>query len=170
MPFSKQEWSGSEGALRTQKSADIAGGCFLSLLGLVTLLAATEIKGELEERLPPRTLPYILGATVLIAGVALAFKAWRSTFEGPAIRWPNRAGAKRILVVLVSLALYIALMNPLGMPISTALYVAFSVWYLRRGRHRVLVAVITGVISGVVVLYLFIHFLELSFPVGPLQR
>jgi len=73
-------------------------------------------------------------------------------------------------VVLVSLALYIALMNPLGMPISTALYIAFSVWYLRRGRHRVLVAVITGVISGVVVLYLFIHFLELSFPVGPLQR
>ena len=156
--------------MKTQRSADIAGGCFLALLGLVTLFAATKIKGGLEERLPPRTLPYVLGATVLIAGAALVFKAWRSTSEGPVIKWPNRVGAKRILVVLVSLALYIALMNPLGMPISTALYIAFSVWYLRRGRHRVLVAVTTGVISGVVVLYLFIHFLELSFPVGPLQR
>jgi len=156
--------------VKTQRASDIAGGCFLCLLGLVTLFAATKIKGGLEERLPPRTLPYVLGATVLIAGAALVFKAWRSTSEGPVIKWPNRVGAKRILVVLVSLALYIALMNPLGMPISTALYIAFSVWYLRRGRHRVLVAVITGVISGVVVLYLFIHFLELSFPVGPLQR
>ena len=156
--------------MKTQRSADIAGGCFLALLGLVTLFAATRIKGGLEERLPPRTLPYVLGATVLIAGAALVFKAWRSTPESQAIKWPNRVGAKRILVVLVSLALYIALMNPLGMPISTALYIAFSVWYLRRGRHRVLVAVTTGVISGVVVLYLFIHFLELSFPVGPLQR
>ena len=156
--------------MKTQRASDIAGGCFLSLLGLVTLFAATKIKGGLEERLPPRTLPYVLGATVLIAGAALVFKAWRSTSEGPVIKWPNRVGAKRILVVLVSLALYIALMNPLGMPISTALYIAFSVWYLRRGRHRVLVAVITGVISGIVVLYLFIHFLELSFPVGPLQR
>ena len=156
--------------MKTQRSADIAGGCFLALLGLVTLFAATKIKGGLEERLPPRTLPYVLGATVLIAGAALVFKAWRSSPESQTIKWPNRVGAKRILVVLVSLALYIALMNPLGMPISTALYIAFSVWYLRRGRHRVLVAVTTGVISGVVVLYLFIHFLELSFPVGPLQR
>ncbi len=75
--------------MKTQKSADIAGGCFLALLGLVTLLASTKIKGGLEERLPPRTLPYIIGSLILISGIILAFRSWRFRGEDPVIKWPE---------------------------------------------------------------------------------
>ena len=72
-------------------------------------------------------------------------------------------------MTLVSLAVYLALIEPIGMPIATTIYIAFSVWYLRKGRRRVFWAAATGLISGAVVFFLFMQFLELSFPAGILQ-
>ncbi len=155
--------------MRTQKSADVASGCFIAFLGIVVIFAATKITGGMEERLPPRTLPYILGFTILLAGILLAIRAWRFKGENPAIKWPDRTGMVRVITLLFSLAVYIALIDPLGMPIATFLYVAFSVWYLWIGRRRIIYALITGVLSGAVVYYVFIQFLELSFPLGLLQ-
>jgi hypothetical protein len=152
--------------MKTQRSADIASGLFLVFFGLVVLYAATSITGGMEERLPPRTLPYFLGATVLLAGLLLAIRSWRFQGKDPAIKWPDRKGSIRVLVTFVSLILYAYLINLLGMPLATAMFVAFLVWYLWLGRHRVLYALLTGVISGVVVFYLFMQFLELSFPAG----
>lgn len=151
--------------MKTQRSADIMGGCFLAFIGLVTILAATQIRGGMEERLPPRTLPYVIGATLLISGSILAVRSWRFRGQDPVIGWPDRAGIIRILVTLASLLIYIALFDPLGLPLSTFLYVSFLVWYL--GRYRILHALLTGLLSGAVSYGLFIYLLELSFPVGP---
>ncbi len=151
--------------MKTQRSADIAGGCFLAVLGLVTLFAATKIKGGLEERLPPRTLPYVIGFLILISGVILAIRSWRFRGETLAIKWPDRAATFRILVTLISLLLYIALMGLLGLPLSTFLFVSFLIWYL--GRYRISYAVFIGFLSGLISYLLFIYLLELSFPVGP---
>jgi putative tricarboxylic transport membrane protein len=154
--------------VKTQRSADIAAGCFLSILGLIVVFAAMGIKGGMDERLPPRTLPYVLGGTMIGAGVVLAFKTWRLRGKETFINWPDRAGAKRVLVTLVSLAIYIALIGLLGLPIVTLLFVSFLVWYL--GRYRIIYSAMIGLISAAVVYFLFILFLELSFPVGPLAR
>ena len=152
--------------MKTQRSADIASGLFLACLGLVVLYAATSITGGMEERLPPRTLPYFLGTTVLLAGLLLSIKSWRYRGPDTAIKWPSRKGFIRVLVAFVSLAFYTCAINLIGMPLATALFVAFLVWYLWRRKRRVFYALLTGVISGVVVFYVFIRFLELSFPTG----
>ncbi len=154
--------------MRTQRKADIVAGCFIALLGAVVIIAASQIKGDVEERLPPRTLPYVVGFMTLAGGVALTVKSWRFRGEDPVIKWPARDGAVRIIVNLVSLAAYAVLMEPLGMPIATALYIAFSVWYL--DRKRLITAVASGIVSAVVVYYVFIKLLELSFPLGLLER
>lgn len=156
--------------IKTQRSADIASGLFCVVFGLVVLYAATKITGGMEERLPPRTLPYFLGAAMVVSGILLTIKSWRYRGPDPAIKWPDRAGTVRVLVNLVSLALYIFLIDLIGMPLSTTLFVGFLVWYLRQGRHRLLYGLVTGVLSGLVVHYLFIRLLELSFPVGFLSR
>lgn len=155
--------------MKTTKSADITSGCLAVVLGAVVLYAATGITGGMEERLPPRTLPYILGAAILMAGMLLVIRSWRFRGENPPIKWPDRTGAIRVVVILASLAVYIILIDILGMPISTFLYVSFTVWYLWIGRHGMLFAVTTGFLSAAVVMYLFIQFLELSFPLGPFQ-
>ena len=154
--------------MKTQRSADIAAGCFLSILGLVVVLTAMGIKGGMDERLPPRTLPYVLGGTMIGAGALLAFKTWRLRGKETFINWPDKAGARRVLVTLVSLAIYIALIGLLGLPIDTLLFVSFLVWYL--GRYRIITSAMIGLVSAAVVYFLFILFLELSFPVGPLAR
>jgi hypothetical protein len=73
----------------------------------------------------------------------------------------------RILVTLISLIFYIGLVTPLGLPLSTFLYVSFSVWYL--GTYRILYALLIGFVSGAISWLLFIYLLELSFPMGPFQ-
>jgi hypothetical protein len=155
--------------MRTQRSADIASGIFLAALGVVVLIAARQITGGMEERLPPRTLPYVMGFTILIPGLLLSFRAWRFKGEDPKIHWPDRTGARHVIVILVAMAVYVALITLLGMPISTGLFIAFTVWYLWTGLRGLVYGLITGILSGAVVYYLFIRFLELSFPVGFFQ-
>jgi hypothetical protein len=156
---------GVEDCLKTQRSADIAGGCFLAFLGLVTLFAASRITGGLEERLPPRTLPYTVGVIILACGVLLAIRSWRFRGEDPVIKWPDWRGVIRVLITLVSVGVYLALMDPLGLPLSTFLYVFFTVWYL--GKYRLWYPLLIGLLSGAISYVVFIYLLELSFPVGP---
>jgi hypothetical protein len=104
----------------------------------------------------------------LAGGAGLAAKSWRSGGQDLQIKWPDRSGAIRIAVNLLLLALFIALIEPLGMPVVTALYVAVTIWYIDRKRY--VAALFTGAGSGVIVYYLFIRLLELQFPLGFLQR
>jgi hypothetical protein len=152
----------------SQRKADIVSGGVVALLGAVVIVAASQIRGDVEERLPPRTLPYIVGFMTFAGGLALAVKSYRFRGEDPQVQWPERDGWVRIGVNLLLLALYTALMDPLGMPITTGLYVAGAIWYM--DRTRVLAAPLTGAGSAVVVYYLFIRLLGLSFPLGPLAR
>lgn len=152
----------------SQRKGDIVAGCFIALLGAVILVAASQIRGDVEERLPPRTLPYAVGFMTMAGGIGLGVKSWRFRGQDPGIHWPDRGGALRIAVNLLLLALFIALMAPLGMPIATALYVAFSIWYI--DRKRILAALLTGAGAAAAVYYLFIRLLELPFPLGLLER
>lgn len=154
--------------MRTQRAADIASGAFLSLLGLVVVLAALKIAGSPDVRMQPRTLPLILGCIILVSGPILAARGWRFRGEDRGVRWPDRAGAARVLVTLASLTGYLLLMDPLGLPLSTVPFVAFLVWYL--GGYRAVWAAALGLASGATVYVVFIRLLELSFPVGPLGR
>jgi putative tricarboxylic transport membrane protein len=154
--------------LRSQRKGDIVAGGVIALLGAVVILAASQIRGDVEERLPPRTLPYVVGFMTFAGGVALAVKSYRFRGEDPQIEWPEKGGWVRIGVNLLLLALFAALMDPLGMPIATALYVAAAIWYM--DRSRILAALLASAGSAVVVYYLFIKLLGLTFPLGPLAR
>ena len=154
--------------MRSQRKCDLVAGAFIALLGAVVILAASQIRGDVEERLPPRTLPYAVGIMTFAGGVGLAVKSYRFHGEAPEIQWPEKDGWVRIGVNLLLLALFAALMDPLGMPITTGLYVAGAIWYM--DRKRILGALLTGVGSAVVVYYLFIRLLELTFPLGPLGQ
>lgn len=152
--------------MRTQRSADIKVGCFITLLGIFVIYAATMIRGGAAHSLPPRTFPMVVGFLLFFCGIGLAFKSWRLKGMDLVIKWPDREGIRTIAVILAGLAFFIALMNPLGLPLVTFLYVTFSIWYLKRSKW--LMAIVIGLITGVVSYYLFIRLLALSFPEGSL--
>ena len=155
---------GSEVVVKTLRPADIAVGCFLALLGLFIVYASSMIREGVERALSPRTIPSAVGYLILVCGIGLAVKSWRFRGEDPKINWPDREGAKIILVSLLFLALYTVLMNPLGLPLSTFLYVTISILYLKPSKW--ITAIIIGLIFGMVSYYVFIHLLKLSFPMG----
>ncbi len=154
--------------MRTLRTADIVSGFALVMLGAATLVAAMQITGGMgmEDRLPPRTLPVLVGSGVLIGGLLLMWQAWR--YRGPVVpvAWPSRSGMLRNLVTMGSLIAYVALLEFVGTLIATALFVAGLIWYLRRGGPVSALAI--GLISGLTLHYLFIRYLELSLPLGPL--
>jgi hypothetical protein len=154
--------------MKSQRAGDILCGAFLSLLGAFVVWAALQIKGAPDMRMHPRTLPLILGWTVGIAGGVLAFHAWR--YRGPArmVPWPDRAGTLRVLTTLATLAAFLFLVEPLGMPLGSGLLVSILVWYL--GGYRPIYAGLLGLATGGTIWLVFIHLLQLSFPIGPLGR
>ncbi len=154
--------------MRTQRSADLVSGSALALLGAVVLAASTQITGGMgmEDRLPPRTLPYLVGGAVLLGGLALAWEAWR--YRGPemSVNWPTRSGMLRNVVTMTALVAYVALLEVVGTFIATTLFVAGLIWFLRRG--GLVSAIIIGILSGATLHFVFIRYLELSLPLGPL--
>jgi hypothetical protein len=150
--------------VKTQKSADITAGFILGLFGLLILYGSTTIRVGTEARLSPRTLPYMIGFLIFFCGLGLASKSWRYRGKDIKLTWPDRGGITTILVNLAALAFYIAVMNPLGLPLSTFLYVTFSIWYLNRSKW--VSAIVIGLIFGFISYFVFIRLLMLSFPEG----
>jgi putative tricarboxylic transport membrane protein len=144
--------------------ADIAVGCLVALLGVFVLVASTSISESVAHRLSPRTFPYVVGGLLVVCGVGLAVKSWSIRGEDFAIAWPDAAGVRTIAITLVILTGYIALLNWLGLPLATFLYVTLATWYLNRAKW--LTATMIGLITGVISYAVFIRLLGLSFPAG----
>jgi len=157
-------FSYSEVVVKTLRSADIATGLLLAMLGLLALWASSSIVTTMEHRLSPRALPYAVAFLILFCGIGIAIKAWRFRGPDPEIKWPDRAGINIIIVSLASIGFYNAFMNLLGLPLATFFYITFSIWYLNRAKW--LTALVTGLICGISSYYVFIRLLGLSFPEG----
>jgi len=154
--------------MRSHRKCDVVAGSVIALLGAVVVYAASQIKGDIDERLPPRTLPYIVGIVLLFSGAALSFKSLRATGPDADVGWPERDGWIRIGVNFLLLLLFVALINVIGMPLATFVYVAATIRYL--DRKRTVGAIIAGACSSLVVYFLFMKFLELPFPMGFLEK
>lgn len=150
--------------MKTQRAADIAVGCLVALLGIFVLAASMSISMGGVHRLSPRTFPHVVGGVLVVCGIGLALKSWTIRGKDFAITWPDAEGVRTIAVSLALLAGYIALMNWLGLPLATFLYVALATWYLNRSKW--LTASVIGLITGVLSYYVFIQLLGLSFPAG----
>jgi putative tricarboxylic transport membrane protein len=144
--------------------ADIAVGGLVALFGLFVLISSTWISEAGVHRLSPRTFPYVVGLLLVACGIGLAVKSWTLREEGPVIAWPDGTGVRTIAVSLGLVAGYIALMNLLGLPLATFLYLTLSIWYLDRSKW--VMALVIGLTTGAISYALFIRLLGLSFPAG----
>ena len=149
--------------MTTQRSADIVTGAFLALVGAVVIVAALDLKSTFGERLPPRTLPLTLGFTTLIAGALLSLRAYWYRGEELYVEWPDKEGWFRLLVTFVSLTVYLALIEPLGIAVASFLFSTSLIWYLDR---RFVRSICVGAAVALVIQFVFVRILQLSFPAG----
>jgi putative tricarboxylic transport membrane protein len=153
-----------EAAVKTQRTADIAAGCFIAVFGVFVLFSSMGISVAGVHRLSPRTFPYVVGILLLLCGIGLAVRSSRLRGEDRAIPWPDGKGIQTIVVTLLGLAAYIAVMGRLGMPLATFLYIALYTWYLKPSRWWL--ALLIGLIVAVLTYTVFIRLLGLSLPAG----
>lgn len=148
--------------MRTLRSADIASGIFICLLGLTVSYAAICIPALMGERLPAKALPLLCGVLTAAGGLLLVIRAFLYKGEAIPVEWPHLEGWRHVGVTLLALIIYVAVINLLGLPVASMLFVAVLVPYLG-------MSVLAGVAAGVgsaVFIYLMIHYLSLSFPLG----
>ena len=153
--------------MRTLRSADMTAGTLFVGLGTATLVATRWIRGMAGESLNPRTLPSLVGWALVLIGVGIVASAWRYRGAPISIHWPDQRGRQRLWVTAVALIGYAGLIEPLGFPLITALFVAALAWYL--GHYRARTMLLLGAASGVIVYYVFMEFLGLNFPLGLLE-
>jgi putative tricarboxylic transport membrane protein len=153
--------------MRTLRTADLVTGALAIGVGLVTLLASRSIKAMAGESLDPRTLPMMVGCAMILAGTGIIYSGWRYRGAPVPVQWPDAHGLRRLVVTAVLLLLYVALIEPIGFPIVTAAFVATHSWYL--GRYRAWVTILGGLATGIVVYYVFMQLLELTFPLGVIE-
>ena len=150
--------------MKTQRAADIAMGCLVALLGIFVLVASMSISMGGVHRLSPRTFPHVVGGLLVVCGIGLALKSWSIRGKDFAIAWPDAEGVRTITVSLALLAGYIALLNWLGLPLATFLYVTLATGYLNRAKWMAATGI--GLIAGGIAYVVFIQLLGLSFPAG----
>jgi putative tricarboxylic transport membrane protein len=153
--------------MRTLRSADLMTGALTIISGIITLLASRSIKAMAGESLDPRTLPAIVGWAMVLCGAGIMHTGWRYHGDPVPVHWPARQGQRRLMATAALLLAYVVLIEPIGFPIVTAAFVAAHCWYL--GRYRPWVTILAGGATGVIVYYVFMEFLELTFPLGLLE-
>ena len=108
----------------------------------------------------------MIGLLLIVVGALAAVTAWRSPPRALA-EWPTPDRAKRIAVIMVGVAAYVAVIKLLGMPLATFMVVWFQVWYL--GSYRWYVPIAVGVCAAAVLYFVFMVGLGLTFPAGPFE-
>lgn len=149
-----------------RRSADIASGAFLALLGVVVFAASTTIDEGAGGQLHPRTFPMILGATLALGGGALAVRAASSrSGSDKAVPWPDRNGARLLFIAAAGLCGYVLLSQLLGFLVSSFLFVPWFIRTFGRYGHFLAWSCAVGVVLFLYVV--FIRLLQLSLPTGP---
>jgi putative tricarboxylic transport membrane protein len=150
--------------------ADLYGGLLLAMFFAAALWEALTFQYGTEFSPGPGFAPVWLAAIGLCVSLLIAahgLRAMRSA-EGSDRNGPNldRPGVVRVGLTLLGLAGMVLLVQPLGLALALLLYLLFLTVIVQR--HSFLVAVGTSVGTVVFVYLVFVQFLEVPIPKGPL--
>jgi hypothetical protein len=148
---------------------DFVGGLLLSAFFGAALWEAWSFQYGTEFAPGPGFAPVWLSAiglavSLLIAAHGLAaMRRAGDSGQAPAL---EKAGAVRIVLTLLGLAAMVVLVEPLGLVISILLFLLFLTLVVQR--HTVGVGIGASLGTVLFVYLVFVHFLEVPVPKGPL--
>ncbi len=148
-----------------RQRASIVIAAAFALVGLAYLIAGQRYPVMQHDQPGPGLYPLLVGVFWLLAGVACTFDAWREGATGAlAFDWPARAGWRRILVVLASCGVYVALVGVLGDLLMT--FVVVLAVTRAMGMQRPIHLLATALSSAIVWHLVFVTALHVPLPQG----
>ena len=152
---------------RSLRFAELLAAALLTAIGVAVLVATARMRVGFAAEFQPRLFPSLIGWLLIVSGTALGLSTARTPADAT-VDWPASQSARRIGVMLVSIAVYLIAIGAIGMPLATMLVVWFQVRML--GRYAPHVPIVIGILSGVVVHVVFTLGLGLMFPPGLFER
>ena len=150
--------------------ADLYGGLLLGAFFAAALLEAFTFEYGSEFSPGPGFAPVWLSAIGLCVSLCIAAYAVRAMRSGegsgPATPRLEKPGLVRIALTLLALAAMVLLVAPLGLVLALLLYLLFITVVVQR--HSFAVAVGTSIGTVAFVYLVFVRFLEVPVPKGPL--
>lgn len=146
--------------------AVVAGG--IAILGVLTIVGATAITIPLSSNvIGPRAFPYAVGASLVVAGIAVLVGALRGhTAEpegGEDIDTASGSDWLTLTKVVAAFAAHVALLDLLGWALAAAVLFGGVAWALGATWWRGLLA---GLVLGLLAQVAFVNGLGVTLPAG----
>lgn len=113
----------------------------------------------------PGFLPFGLALCLIALSLALIFKNWKGNTSSTPF-WPQRTWLRPLLGVTIFI-FYALVIQRLGFPLSTLLFLIIWMRLIERVRWRTLIGISVGTTAGLY--FIFIFFLEVPVPMGFLK-
>jgi putative tricarboxylic transport membrane protein len=138
-----------------RRTSLVCGG-LLAVLGSVALVEALRMR---DAWTGAPLMPGVVGGLLVLLGLAHAREPVTAT------EWPDAAGGRRVLTLLVLLVLYVALLPPLGFLLATVLFTLPLVRAL--GALSWPLTIVTTATIAIASHVVFKHWLGMPLPSGP---
>lgn len=148
--------------MRVRNHRDMWAGVMFFAFGVVFMVLSQQYQMGTAARMGPAYFPTVLGAILALLGFAISVSAFA---RGNAALRLKAVGWREITLVLVSVALFAALLPRMGMVVSImALVVVAS---LAGHEFRLRESLVSAVVLTTLSYLVFVVGLELQFPVWP---
>ena len=149
----------------------IVGACMLGAgIGYFTLAGEIPRRGAIDAAFVPQILAWMM----IGLGLMQLVQAWRSLPEGAASDTPPFRPGPYVTVglSLATIAVFIALLRPLGFPIAAAgfLFLQFLLLTPSDRRRRPILYAGLAILAATVIFLTFRYAFNLMLPAGPLTR
>ncbi|MEY8319890.1 tripartite tricarboxylate transporter TctB family protein [Lachnospiraceae bacterium 46-61] len=154
-------------------------GIVLTIFSIIYLVLTSQIKkfsGLGSDPLGARAIPYLWGISLLVLSLILVVRGIKqrslaiknNTFVKSQLNLSGMIKENReIVLTFVSLAVYIALLEPVGFLIMTAVYLFAQTLILTpKEKRNYIVTLITSIVIAVALDYVFVCLLNVLLPLG----
>jgi len=149
--------------IRITNPKDFWAGALFVAIGVGTIILGSRYTLGSAARMGPGYFPRILGILLIVLGAVLALRGTRTSGTRlPRFHW------RPLVVVLGSVVLFGAIVNWMGVALSTVILIVAASAASREFRPRE--ALIAGVLLATLAVGVFVIGLQLQLPIWPGQR
>lgn len=158
---------------------NLISGIVLTIFSIIYLVLTSQIKkfsGLGSDPLGARAIPYLWGISLLVLSLILVVRGIKqrnlaiknNTLVKSELNFTGIIKENReIVLTFVSLAVYIALLEPVGFLIMTAVYLFVQTLILTpKEKRNYIVTLITSIVIAVALDYVFVCLLNVLLPLG----
>ena len=148
--------------MQIRNHKDFSAGLLFILFGMAATFSAKSYQIGTAAKMGPGYFPLVLGFILTVLGFVISLK---SLSKGRGLRRKALVRFRPVVFVLSSIVLFGLLLLPLGLPLSTFLLILIS--SMGSDEFKMKVAILNAFVLLIVVLIIFVYFLQFQIPVLP---